>query len=99
MRKFQLFERPENKCPASRVKFREQAGGRERIAAAPCASRSCRRPGLSATSSAAQADSEAGGPVEAGLMNAPARDLTRAATLHILAIDPCVDFTLDILDA
>lgn len=40
-----------------------------------------------------------GGPAEAGLIGAPAANLAHAARLHILAIDPCVDFSLEIGDA
>ena len=40
-----------------------------------------------------------GGPVEAGLIGAPEAGIEQAAQLHILAIDPCVEFTLELSHA
>jgi len=37
-----------------------------------------------------------GGPVEVGLLGASDRDLETAARLHVLAIDPCVEFTIKV---
>lgn len=39
------------------------------------------------------------GPVEAGLIGAPVADLDRNTRLHVMAIDPCVEFDLEIKHA
>lgn len=46
-----------------------------------------------------EANFRPGGPVEAGLVGAGTEDLDRAARLHLLAIDPCVEFVLEVSDA
>lgn len=40
-----------------------------------------------------------GGPVTAGLVGAGADGIELAARLHVLAIDPCVEFSLEVADA
>ena len=49
-----------------------------------------------AISAPTEANFRLGGPVEAGLLGAAAAGIESAARLHVLAIDPCVEFTVEV---
>lgn len=46
-----------------------------------------------------EANFRAGGPVDQGLIGLPQAGLEQAAHLHVLAVDPCVEFTVEVRHA